>query len=129
MSFIYFMFISMAFAVWAAFDYYEALVTFILMTASMPLLWVKMRMIITVDSQLHIDRAHIELKYLKDARALDKDEYRKLRSFNYDARSFHATRPWLTTGVQVFVNDERDQTSYWLIGTKKGEELVAALKN
>jgi len=129
MSFIYFMFISMAFAVWAAFDYYEALVTFILLTASMPLLWVKMRMIITVDSQLHIDRAHIELKYLKDARALDKDEYRKLRSFNYDPRSFHATRPWLTTGVQVFVNDERDQTSYWLIGTKKGEELVAALKN
>ena len=123
------MYISLAFAVWAAFDYYQALFTFILLTASMPLLWVKMRMVITVDSELRIDRAHIELQYLKGARALDKDAYRKLRSVNYDARSYHTTRPWLTTGVQVFVNDERDQTSYWLIGTKKGEELVAALKN
>ena len=100
-----------------------------LLTASLPLLWFKMRMVITVDSELRIDGAHIELKYLKNARALDKDEYRKLRTVNSDARSFHTTRPWITTGVQVFVNDERDQTSYWLIGTKKGEELVAALKN
>ena len=129
MAFIFFMYISLAFAIWAAFDYYQALVTMLLLTASIPLLWFKMRMVITVDSELRIDRAHIELKYLKDARALDKDEYRKLRTVNSDARSFHATRPWITTGVQVFVNDERDQTSYWLIGSKKAKELVSSLQN
>ena len=129
MGFIFFMYLSLAFAIWAAFDYYQALVTFLLLSASLPLLWFKMRMVITVDTQLRIDRAHIELKYLKNARVVDESEYRKLRTFNSDARSFHATRPWLKSGVQVFVNDERDQTSYWLIGTKKGEKLVAALIN
>lgn len=129
MGFIFFMYLSLAFAIWAAFDYYQALVTFLLLSASLPLLWFKMRMVITVDTQLRIDRAHIELNYLKNARVVDESEYRKLRTFNSDARSFHATRPWLKSGVQVFVNDERDQTSYWLIGTKKGEKLVAALIN
>ena len=129
MAFIFFMYISLAFAIWAAFDYYQALATMLLLTASLPLLWFKMRMVITVDAELRIDRAHIELKYLRDARALDKNEYRKLRTVNSDARSFHATRPWITTGVQVFVNDERDQTSYWLIGSKKAKELVSSLQN
>ena len=129
MGFIFFMYLSLAFAIWAAFDYYQALVTFLLLSASLPLLWFKMRMVITVDTQLRIDRAHIELNYLKNARVVDESEYRKLRTFNSDARSFHATRPWLKSGVQVFVNDERDQTSYWLIGTKKSEKLVAALIN
>jgi hypothetical protein len=129
MAFILFMYISMAFAIWAAFDFNQAFIAALLLMASMPVLWFKMRMVISVDSELRIDRAHIELKYLKNARALDKDEYRKLRTINSDARSFHATRPWLTTGVQVFVNDERDQTSYWLIGSKKTKELLAALEN
>jgi hypothetical protein len=129
MAFILFMYISMAFAIWAAFDFNQAFIAALLLMASMPLLWFKMRMVISVDSELRIDRAHIEIKYLKNARALDKDEYRKLRTINSDARSFHATRPWLTTGVQVFVNDERDQTSYWLIGSKKTKELLAALES
>jgi hypothetical protein len=129
MAFILFMYISMAFAIWAAFDFNQAFIAALLLMASMPVLWFKMRMVISVDSELRIDRAHIELKYLKNARALDKDEYRKLRTINSDARSFHATRPWLTSGVQVFVNDERDQTSYWLIGSKKTRELLAALEN
>lgn len=129
MAFILFMYISLAFAIWAAFDFNQAFVTMLLLTASLPLLWFKMRMVISVDSELRIDRAHIELKYLRDARVLDKDEYRKLRTFNSDARSFHATRPWINTGVQVFVNDERDQTSYWLIGSNKAKELVTYLEN
>lgn len=129
MAFILFMYISMAFAIWAAFDFNQAFIAALLLLASMPILWFKMRMVISVDSELRIDRAHIELKYLKNARALDKDEYRKLRTVNSDARSFHATRPWLTTGVQVFVNDERDQTSYWLIGSKKTKELLTTLEN
>jgi hypothetical protein len=129
MLFIYFMFISMVFAVWAAFDFFQASVTFIVLTAALPYLWLKMRMVISVDTELHVDKAHIELKYLKAAQAVDPDQYRKLRTVNSDARSFHATRPWLKSGVQVFVNDERDPTTYWLIGSKKSAELIKNLNN
>ena len=128
MSFIFFMYFSMAFAIWAAFDFLEALIFLIVLSATLPYLWIKMRMVITVDTELRIDRAHIELKYLKEPREIDETEYRKLRTVNSDARSFHATRPWLKRGVQVFVNDERDKTSYWLIGSNNGSELVKRIR-
>jgi len=128
MSFIFFMYFSMAFAIWAAFDFLEALIFLIVLSATLPYLWIKMRMVITVDTELRIDRAHIELKYLKEPREIDETEYRKLRTFNSDARSFHATRPWLKRGVQVFVNDERDKTSYWLIGSNNSGELVKRIR-
>jgi hypothetical protein len=128
MSFIIFMYFSIAVAIWGAFDIEQAIVTMALLSATLPYLWVKMRLVITVDDELRVGRAHIELKYLSDPVALDAAQYRELRTVKFDARSFHATRPWLNTGVQVFVNDQRDKTTYWLIGSKGCEDLVAAIK-
>ena len=128
MSFIFFMYFSIAVAIWGAFDIEQAVVTMALLSATLPYLWLKMRLVITVDDELRVGRAHIELKYLKDPLALDATQYRELRTIKLDARSFHATRPWLNTGVQVFVNDQRDKTTYWLIGSKRCDDLVAALK-
>lgn len=121
------MYFSIAFAIWVAFDFEEALITLAALTATLPALWIKMRMVISVDGELHVDRAHIELKYLKNAVAVDEAQYKLLRTTQSDARAFHATRPWAKKGVQVFVNDERDATSYWLIGCKNPEALVKKL--
>ena len=129
LAFIYFMFFSIALAVWGAFDFTAAAIVMGTLTLVMPIIWRNFRMVISVDNELRVDRAHIELKYLKEPKPLDRDTYRKLRTVNSDARAFHATRPWLKTGVQVTVNDERDKTSYWLIGTKDPAKLVAALKS
>ncbi|MFM8921053.1 MAG: DUF3093 family protein [Candidatus Nanopelagicaceae bacterium] len=127
-SFIYFMFFSLALAVWGAFDFTAAAIVLGALTLIMPIIWRNFRMVITVDTELRIDRAHIELRYLKDPTVLDSDSYRKLRTIESDARSFHATRPWLKSGVKVSVNDERDETSYWLIGTKNAAGLQEALR-
>lgn len=128
LAFIYFMYFSFALAVWGAFDFTAAAIVMGALTLVMPIIWCNFRMVITVNDELRIDRAHIEVKYLKDPKALDAENYRKLRTINSDARSFHATRPWLKTGVQVFVQDERDKTTYWLIGCRNSEKLVAALE-
>lgn len=122
------MFFSLALAVWGAFDFTAAAIVLGALTLIMPIIWRNFRMVITVDTELRIDRAHIELRYLKDPTVLDSDSYRKLRTIESDARSFHATRPWLKSGVKVSVNDERDETSYWLIGTKNAAGLQEALK-
>jgi hypothetical protein len=127
MSFIFFMYFSIAVAIWGAFDIEQATVTMALLIATMPYLWFKLRMVISIDEELRINRAHIELKYLKNPVALDATDYRQLRTVKFDARSFHATRPWLKTGIQVFLNDERDKTNYWLIGSKNYEALVENL--
>ena len=123
------MYFSIAFAIWVAFDFKEALITLAALTATLPALWIKMRMVISVDGELHVDRAHIELKYLKNAVAVDEAQYKLLRTTQSDARAFHATRPWAKKGVQVFVNDERDATSYWLIGCKNPDELSKKLNS
>jgi len=128
LTFIYFMYFSLALAVWGAFDFTAAAIVMGALTLVMPIIWRNFRMVITVGDELRIDRAHIDLQYLRDPKVLDADSYRKLRTINSDARSFHATRPWLKTGVQVFVNDDRDKTTYWLIGCRNSEKLVAALK-
>ena len=127
-SFLIFMYLSLAFAIWAAFDFFQALATMALLMLTIPFIWRRQRMIISIENELWVDRAHIELKYLKDPQAVDRNEYKALRSFKSDARSFHATRPWLKEGVKVLVDDERDKTTYWLIGTNRDTELVQALK-
>lgn len=128
-SFLIFMYFSFAFAIWAAFDLKTAAITMVALCASVPFIIRALSMKITVDDELRIDRAHIELKYLRDAVAVDEAQYKLLRTTKSDARAFHATRPWLKKGVQVFVNDNRDQTTYWLIGCEDNERLSAFLTN
>ena len=128
LTFIFFMYFSLGFAVWAAFDFYQAVVTLGVLTATLPYIWLKMRMVISIDDQLWVDRAHIELRYLRDPEIVDEAEYRKLRTVNSDARSFHATRPWLKRGVKIYVDDARDKTSYWLIGSNNAAQLVESIK-
>ena len=127
-AFLIFLYFSLGLAVWAAFDYLQALVTMILLLATLPFIWRSLRMVIMIDgSELRIDKAHIELKYLKTPVSIDEKEYRLLRTTKLDARSFHATRAWLKRGVKVELNDERDRTNYWLIGCKQNEVLAAEL--
>ena len=64
MSFIFFMYFSIAVAIWGAFDIEQAAVTMALLIATMPYLWFKLRMVIRIDDELRVDRAHIELRYL-----------------------------------------------------------------
>ena len=128
-AFLLFMYLSIAIAIWAAFDFLPAALTMFALLLTVPLIWRKLQMRITVSDELRIDQAHISLKYLIEPFALDQREYRALRSHQADARSFHATRAWLKRGVRVKVNDERDPTTYWLIGCKRPEDLVKALVN
>ena len=128
-AFLLFMYLSVAYSIWVAFDFIQAAVTMLVLLLTVPLIWRRLQMRITVTDELCIDQAHISLKYLAEAIAVDEREYRALRSSQADARSFHATRAWLKRGIKVKVNDERDPTTYWLIGCKNIEELVGALNN
>ena len=128
-AFLLFMYLSLAYSIWVAFDFLPAAITMVALLATLPIIWRRVQMRITVTDELRIDRAHISLKYLQDPIALDQSEYYALRSHQADARSFHATRAWLISGIKVKVNDERDPTTYWLIGSKNKEELAKALNN
>jgi hypothetical protein len=51
------------------------------------------------------------------------------RTREADPAAYLAIRFWTAHGVKIEITDDRDQTPYWLITSKRGEKLAQALKN
>ena len=128
LAFIYFLLLSVVLSVWAAFDNRATLIT--LAISTLTLIWIAfaMRTVITFDGQLlRIDKAKIEIKYLGKVTLLDKTAMRLLRTRDADPAAFLAIKFWEPTGLRIDLNDPRDRTPYWLITSKRGEEIAALL--
>jgi len=82
----------------------------------------------TIDeTELCIGRAHIELKYLERVELLTADQMRLLRTRDADPAAYLAITFWISTGVKITLKDERDSTPYWLVSSRKSEELTNTL--
>ena len=128
LAFIYFMFLSLVIAIWAALDNRSALIFWIAATLGIIAIAIRWRTQITVDeNELRVGRAHIELKYLKEATALSSEEMRRKRTRDADPAAFLALAFWIPTGVKITLNDDRDSVPYWLISVRKSEELTSTL--
>jgi hypothetical protein len=129
LAFIYFLFISVVISVWAALDNRATLVTLAISTIA--LIWISIAMTseITFDGNLFkIDKANIEIKYLGKVTVLDKTAMRLLRTRDADPAAYLAIKFWEPKGLRIDLNDPRDKTPYWLITSKRGEEIAALLK-
>jgi hypothetical protein len=130
LAFIYFLLLSLVIAIWAAFDNNVALVAFIVATIAIIYIAIAMRSTITLDGkELRIDRAHIDIKYLGSATVLDSPTMRLLRTRDADPVAYLAIKFWMPKGIKITVVDPRDPTPYWLITSKRGEEIAALLDN
>ena len=128
LAIIYFFLLSIVISVWAALGNNPALVTLAIVTFLLILFYFKSALIIEVDAhELRVGRAHIEHRYIGEIRNLEGEQIRLARTRDADPRAHLAIRFWESKGVQVFINDKRDSTPYWLISCKKGSELIKAL--
>ena len=128
LAFIYFLFLSLVIAIWAALDNRSALISWIAATLGIIAIAIRWRTQITVDeNELRIGQAHIELKYLKEVSALSSEEMRRMRTRDADPAAFLALAFWIPTGVKILLNDDRDSVPYWLISARKSEELTNTL--
>jgi hypothetical protein len=59
--------------------------------------------------------------------ALDAADTRRRAGVDADARAYLLLRPYLKRAVMVPVDDPADPTPYWLVSTRRPDELVAAL--
>ena len=83
---------------------------------------------ITFDGDiLRIDQAKIERKYLGQVTVLDRTAMRLLRTRDADPAAYLAIKFWEPKGLRIDLNDPRDKTPYWLITSKRGEEIAALL--
>ncbi len=127
-AFIYFLLLSLVIAFWAAFDNRVAFITFLIATVAIVYIAISMRSTITLDGEeLRIDLAHIEIKYLGKVEKLTSAQMRLLRTRDADPAAFLAIKFWLSTGVKITISDPRDPTPYWLVTSKRGDELAALL--
>jgi hypothetical protein len=128
LAFIYFLFSSISISLWAALGNTPALWCQIILTFALIYIAVRSRMVIEIDEkELRINSAHIELKYLGEVTVLDTRSMRDARGRDADPSAYLAIRFWTPCGVLVRVKDSRDMTPYWLISSKRGEQLSKAL--
>lgn len=128
LAFIYFMFLSLVVAVWAALGNRSALAALISTTVLIIVISIRARGHISItDAELVIDNAHIEKKYCGEVTVLDRDAMRMIRTRDADPAAFLAIKFWISTGVKIAIVDDRDPTPYWLVSSKKAEELKRTL--
>ena len=128
LAFTYFMFLSLAVAVWAALGTLSALFTGLVLTVLLLVIAVKGSFEVVVDKdELQIGQAHINLRFISDVTVLDSTEMKLIRTRNADPAAYLAIKFWVTTGVKITLNDKRDPTPYWLVSSKKADELKRTL--
>jgi hypothetical protein len=129
-AFVYFLFLSLVLSIWAALGNTPALLSFILLTVWLIVLYFKTGLTIEVDEkELRVGSATIEHQYLGQATALTPSQMKLIRTRDADPSAFLAIRFWSSNAAKVDLADDRDTTPYWLITSNNPEKLVEALKN
>jgi len=130
MAFIYFLASSLGIAIWAAMTTMIAAVVMALLTAGTILIYFTSSLVIEIDDlELRVGKAHIDKKFCGEVTVLTPAQMSLQRTREDDPAAFLAIRFWTAHGVKIEVNDDRDQTPYWLVTSKRGEKLARALKN
>jgi hypothetical protein len=129
LAIIYFFFLSLVVSVWAALGNNSAIVSLVVLSLTLITIYFKSGLSIEVDeNELRVGRAHLPREYFGNIVALDNQQVRIVRTRDADPAAFLAIRFWSPKAIQVYINDARDQTPYWLISTSQPEKLLLALK-
>jgi hypothetical protein len=120
--------LSIYLAIWAPLGVNAALVAALLSGAGLMVISRNMQTTIIIKKKvLYANRAKIDLKFIKSVTPLGKAEFKNLNGAAADPAAFLATNFWTNTGVKVEIKDKNDPTPYWLISSKRAEELAKKL--
>ncbi|MBK9696922.1 MAG: DUF3093 domain-containing protein [Propionibacteriaceae bacterium] len=85
--------------------------------------------LVRVDEQgVKADGAVLEWAWLGTATALDAAATRRRLGPGADHRAHLIIRGYITTAVELTVNDPDDAHPYWLVSTRRPRELVQAIE-
>lgn len=79
------------------------------------------------DGMLRVGRAQIERSFVGAVTAHHGMDAVAERGTRLDARAWLMLRGWAPDVVRIEITDDADPTPYWLVSTRRPEELVAAL--
>jgi DUF3093 family protein len=81
----------------------------------------------TGEPELRVDDAHLPVRFVRAATPLSPTEVRELLGPAHDPMAFVVLRPWVRTAVRVDLADPADPTPYWVISSRRPEQLAQAL--
>ena len=127
-AFLYFMLFSLVLAIWAAFNNQVAIISAIIaLIIGVVLIFLVSEEIICDGNELRAGGAHIDYQYCASVTVLNRSEFLAARTRGADPAAYLALLFWVSEGVKIEISDPRDPTPYWLISTKRGEDLKLAL--
>ena len=92
--------------------------------------WTISRIMIVVDAeQFQVDDARLPRSVISEVTVIDAAARRELLGPEADPLAFVITRPWISGGVRVDLDDPTDSTPYWFISSRHPERLAAALRH
>jgi len=80
------------------------------------------------DGEVRIRGAHLPLRFVSGAVALDGPTLRRVVGREGDPAAFISIRPWIGPGVQFWVDDPDDPTPYWVVSSRHPERIVELLR-
>lgn len=91
------------------------------------LLLISAPLVEVTETELVAGRARLPRSAVGSAEGFRRDDARRERGVGLDARAWLSIRGWVDPVVKVTLDDPDDPTPYWLLSTRRPEELVAAL--
>jgi hypothetical protein len=85
--------------------------------------------ITVTDSHFVAGRAKLPISAIGDVRAFTGAEAILQRGQKLDARAWLLIRGWIAPVVTIAITDAEDPTPYWLVSTRRPQQLVAALND
>jgi len=129
MAFIYFLALSLGIAVWAAINTLAAAIVMATLTLATIAIYFASSLVLEIDEcEVRIGKAHIDKKFCGQVRVLTPAEMSLQRTREADPAAYLAIRFWTAHGVKIEIKDARDQTPYWLVTSKRGDQLAKALR-
>ena len=127
-TFLYFMLFSLVLAIWAAIDNRAAIISaLIAIVVGAAFIFMAKEEITYDGTQLRVGKAHIDSQYCGTVTVLNHREFQRARTREADLAAHLALLFWVSEGVKIEITDSRDSTPYWLISTKRGDDLKRAL--
>jgi DUF3093 family protein len=114
----------------AGFDWEPALAVYGILTVSLAAFLIGWGLLRTevADGELRVGRDRLPLALAGEVTALDEEQTRALRGPRADPGAYLMARPYLPRSVYIAVDEPAVRGPYWLIGTRRPEELAAAIE-
>jgi hypothetical protein len=84
--------------------------------------------VVVTSELLTAGRARLPLEFAGEAIAYREPEATRQRGVELDARAWLLIRGWVAPVVRIEITDPADPTPYWLLSTRRPDELVAAIE-